>query len=244
MNPSVWPTAAVVVVGLALAWRFALAHAAVAAVSRARLRELADQGVGRADRLYLLLARRDAVQTALRLGYLGSLVVIAAAGWWLAHATPWPAAMGSGLLLATCLGAELWPRLLAAAQGEQAALRQARWVTTAYRLWGPLAGWLSADEPARDEPDDEGTAESFREMVDTAPLKATQRRRITEILDFPDRAAADIMVPRVDVVALPADASLPAAAELVSASGPSAWQASASQYQPNMHSAQTVRRWR
>jgi len=75
--PQLLPTSLALIVVLGLAYRLALAHAAMSAVSRTRLRSLAEDGVRRAERLGALLARRDGVQASLRLGF--SLCVVAAA---------------------------------------------------------------------------------------------------------------------------------------------------------------------
>ncbi len=83
--PQLLPTSLALIVVLGLAYRLALAHAAMSAVSRTRLRSLAEDGVRRAERLGALLARRDGVQASLRLGFSLCVVAAAVAGWWLAR---------------------------------------------------------------------------------------------------------------------------------------------------------------
>ncbi|MCC7493168.1 MAG: HlyC/CorC family transporter [Fimbriimonadaceae bacterium] len=223
-HPELWWSAAALLLGLWLAARLALTHAAVAGVSRARLRSLADEGNWRAEQLVLLLARREAVQGALRLAFGTTLVLAVSAAWWLDRQLPrgrgdWAVALA--VLLAATILAELLPRLSGSARPESTALRSVGWVRWSYRLLGPLVRPVlaEAETATRDEGDDEPAAENFRELVDAAPIRPAQRRRITEILAFPDRTAGDVMVPRVELVAVERETPLPAVAALVEASG-------------------------
>ncbi len=222
--PELWPVA-VLLAALWLCFRFALSHAAISAVSRTRLRALGELGQRRAEVLASLLGRRDAVQAALRLGFNAGLVTVAATAWWLAAS--WPGEPRQAVVIAfaglalVALGAELVPRLAASVRPETTALRLARWVVVSYRLLGPLARLALRDESLapRDEQEEEAAAESLRELMDTSPLRATQRRRITEILEFPDRTAGEVMVPRIDMVCVAADSPLAAVAAAIVDSG-------------------------
>lgn len=212
--PGLLPLAVLLAAVVAVAYRLALAHAAVAGVSRTRLREMGEEGNRRAAYLATLLGQRDAVHGALRLAFAVTLVATATCAWHLARlagdAPTWWAGLVAALLLP--LVAELLPRVVAARQAGSVALRQARWIGAWFRALGAPALW-AVRETERGDADDEGTEESIRELVDQAPLGEARRRRITEILEFPAKTAADIMVPRVDMVAVPAEATLAEAAE-------------------------------
>lgn len=219
------PLGLAVLVALAVGYRFALAHAAVSAASRARIRTLAEEGSRRAELLTQLLGRRDALQAALRLGFAGCVVLTAALSWRLAArlqadwGTPlWETAL-AGLLLVTVLS-ELVPRLLGTLRPESEALKRLRWIVVAQRLWGPFArAALGEPPPAKDDPDDEGTEESIRELVDTVPIHPHRRRRIAEILEFPDKTAGAVMIPRIDIVMVSRTTPLRVVAEKIVESG-------------------------
>lgn len=207
-----------------LAYRYALAHAAVSVASRARLRTMAEQGNPRAEQITALLGRRDAVQGTLRLGFATCLVAGAAAGWSLA--AEWRTAgvpegwVAFGVLLLFGLFAELLPRLAATFQPETVALRQAPWILAHYRLVGGLVRWvLGEPPPARDDSDDDSGEDSIRELVDSAALEPERRRRIADILEFPERTAGEIMVPRIEIVGVSADAPLAEVARRMVESG-------------------------
>lgn len=221
------PAAAALLLSLALAYRLALAHAAVSAVSRTRLRALAEAGARRAERLGLLLARRDGVQASLRLAFSLCVAAAAVSGWWLARLLEpdgvRPVVVGWVVMASLSLGAELLPRLRAAVRPETTALRQVGLVTAVYRLLGGLARAAQAEAAPSTmkerEEQEEDAAESIRELVDTTDLRPTQRRRISEILKFPDKTVAEVMVPRIDIVGVAADTPLTDVAAAIVASG-------------------------
>jgi len=221
------PDAIALVIALALAYRLALAHAAVSAVSRTRLRTLADDGVRRAERLALLLASRDGVQASLRLGFSLCIIAAAIAGWWLAALLQpdgvRPAWVAWATMAVLGLGAELVPRLRASVRSEHVALRQVGFVSLVYRVLGGIARAVQAADPPSTlkerEEQEEDAADSIRELVDTTPLRPTQRRRITEILEFPDKVVAEVMVPRIDMIGVNADAPLTEVAAAIVESG-------------------------
>ena len=226
LPPNLVGTLVALAIALWLAYRLALSHAAVSAVSRTRVRALAEEGSRTAERLGVLLARRDGVQASLRLGFSLCVVAVAVAGWWLARMRPaglQPVVVGWIAMAALSLGAELVPRLKASVRPETVALRQVGWVTFVYRVLGPLARFVQAEESpstAKErEEQEEDAAESIRELVDTTPLRPTQRRRITEILEFPDKTVAEVMVPRIDMIGVSAAAPLAEVATAIVDSG-------------------------
>ncbi len=224
--PQLLPTSLALIVVLGLAYRLALAHAAMSAVSRTRLRSLAEDGVRRAERLGALLARRDGVQASLRLGFSLCVVAAAVAGWWLARLLEptgvEPVVVGWSIMAALSLGAELVPRL-------RASVRPRRWRCgrSGGRRGLPPVGrhrpGARAEEPPSTmkerEEQEEDAAESIRELVDTTAAPPDQRRRIADILEFPDKTVAEVMVPRIDMVGVPAEAPLTEVAAAIVESG-------------------------
>lgn len=201
--------------------RLALAHGALLGVSRAGLRELAGAGQRRAERLTAVLARREVALGAVVLAHDLALAGLALALWRLSLTCGGvPAAWGWGLLVVTLGLLELPARLSAAADPETAALGASAWIEVCYRVLGPLLRAVQRERVTeRDDEDEAEAGESLLELVEAAPLDAARQARIAEILEFPERCAGDVMVPRVELVALPADASVAEAAALMGASG-------------------------
>lgn len=219
MEPPTWPLVVALALLLGVAYRLALAHAAVAGVSRSRIRALGEQGNRRAAVLAVLLGQRDVLHGALRIAFDATLVVAAAALWLLSQRGSLPLwAFAALAALLVPLVAELVPRVVASRRSETTALRHARWIGLWYRLLGAPARWVLR-EPVRDEPDEEAAEESIRELVDSASLGVERRKRIAEILEFPDKCAGEVMIPRIDIVGVPATATLAEAAAVITSSG-------------------------
>lgn len=217
MNGSLGLVAGALLAALATA-RWAAAQAALLSVSRSRLRALGGAGDRRAARLTTLLARRAALLAVVGLAHDLALLALAALLVALVGERPDRALAA---LLAVGLG-ELALRAGALAGPETTARRHLAWIEAAHALGGDLLATVLREPPSdRDDDDDEETEteETVRELVDTATIDPARRRRIEEILEFPDRTASAVMVPRVDMVGVHADSDLAAAAERITATG-------------------------
>jgi putative hemolysin len=90
-------------------------------------------------------------------------------------------------------------------------------------LTGGLVGLISADSrrdrqealPAGTAPDDEGARDAAAEAaVEQGIIEGDERRLLQSIVDFGDTLVREVMTPRPDIIAIPADATLDELREL------------------------------
>ena len=188
----------------------ARADAGLLATEREGWLAAAEAGDPRAARLAALLARRGPLHLALRLSEQLAVAVALALLWTMPSRLAWLVLLAAGALLA---------RLAAAAGGEPAARAGEPWASAAWRLWGALLRPLAQRPAGQEEQLAQEAEESLLELVEAAPLAEGRRQRIEDILNFEDRTVGQVMVPRVDIVALAADADWAEAARCVVDSG-------------------------
>jgi CBS domain containing-hemolysin-like protein len=190
---------------------------AVREVEAVRALELADDGVRGADALLWLVERP--ITTHRVSGAVSSLAAVALA---LVLPLPGPAAAVTALLL-VLVAAPILALLLVGRRAPAAGLLLAPIVRPAVRAitrpldaLGPSAR-RNGDE--HEEASDEASDERAESGGEDTVLDAGERRMILSILELDETTAREIMVPRPDIVAVPADAAFTDVLDVVIASG-------------------------
>jgi len=172
-------------------------------VDAVRALGLAEEGVAGADDLLWLTERPLTTHRV-------SAVISVLAAVTIGIASPFPDLLaGSVAVLASLVVAPLSARLVVAGRTERVGLRIAGIVRPVVDVVSRPIDLLepparrSREELGRDDPEDEERGANGQE--DTV-LDAGERRMILSILELDDTTAREIMVPRPDVVAVPADA--------------------------------------
>jgi CBS domain containing-hemolysin-like protein len=223
---------------------FVAAEFAYVAVDRSKLRQAADSGdraAGRAakitERLSFMLsgAQLGITVTALLAGYVaepylgeGLAGVFGSAG--IPSSVAGPAAVAGALIVATVVQmvlGELAPKNLAIARPEALARALSRVTAVYLMVAGPLIKVFDAtsnrllravDVEPVEELHDAATAEDLDRIIAEAReqghLDPELSRLLDHGLDFRTRTAGEVMVPRVDVVTIAADAPLTRVVEL------------------------------
>ncbi|MCL6499810.1 MAG: hemolysin family protein, partial [Firmicutes bacterium] len=208
---------------------FSLAEVALPRASRQRLRQLSEQGHLPAAVALRLVEAPSRLVSTLRVGHalssVGAAVVLASdlaarfgsAGAWLAFAVA-----GTVFLLAV----EALPRAAAARSPDRVALwcalpaRLFTWllapVVTLVALLARAAGWVLRVHVPGEAPLAEGELDLVARMEEAnGELEAGEREMIHSIFEFRETVVREIMVPRVDVVAVRHDAPLGEIVDLV-----------------------------
>jgi putative hemolysin len=208
---------------------FSLAEVALPRANRQRLRQLSDQGHLRAAVALRLVESPARVLTTLRAGHV--LAGLAAAAVLAAELAPRWGAWGVWVAVAVAapvlLVAEAVPRAAASRAPEAAALwcalpaRAATWllapVVAAVGILARSVGWPLGLRVAWQAPlaQDEELELLARMGEAEGRLEEGEREMIHSIFEFRETLVREIMVPRVDVVAIRHDARLPEIVDLV-----------------------------
>jgi putative hemolysin len=208
---------------------FSLAEVALPRANRQRLRQLSDQGHLRAAVALRLVESPARVLTTLRAGHV--LSGLAAAAVLAAELAPRWGAWGVWVAVAVAapvlLVAEAVPRAAASRAPEAAALwcalpaRAATWllapVVAAVGILARAVGWPLGLRVAWQAPlaQDEELELLARMGEAEGRLEEGEREMIHSIFEFRETLVREIMVPRVDVVAIRHDARLPEIVDLV-----------------------------
>ncbi|HLZ28528.1 MAG TPA: hemolysin family protein [Chloroflexota bacterium] len=208
---------AILVASALLVFLAAAAQAALIYIDRARLRHMLDEGTPRANALMRLLDEPTSSLSTVLVIHTLALCAGAAAAFWLDEAiwatSPW-LAVGLGivqfvvLLLMHFLG-----RVVALARPEQVALAFVRPVEVLNRMLffvllplgaldrslRPLLGVQRGVTPADAE-------DRLRHLVEgNADLEEDERDMITSVIELGEQPVREVMVPRIDIVAAPAN---------------------------------------
>jgi putative hemolysin len=207
------------------------AQAALIYIDRARLRHMLDEGTPRARALTRLLDEPSSTFSTVLFVYTLAMATASAAGFWFIVAW-WPVipavSVGIGLVsllmllllqfigrlvavsrptgvaLAFVRPVELLTRLLRPALFPLVALE--RWACNALRL--PVAATAAEAE------------ERWRHLVeDDSALEEDEREMIAGVIELGDQPVREVMVPRIDIVALPASASVREALDCIVRTG-------------------------
>ena len=200
-------------VALLLVAVVAACETAVASASRLKLASLAGKGNRRAARLHAYAERRASTLAALALARTLGLVVAAGIGIFLVtqedgHSWAMFALTTVGVLAVVAV-LDTLPRLLIARSPERWGIRLLPIINVIRTMLGPLTAainrTLGGVMPRNGEEQPDETAELLRESdIDTGgePLQAQEREMIEGIIGLEETLAREIMVPRIDVVAV------------------------------------------
>jgi len=211
--------------------------AAFALVTRARLRHLAESGVGAAKRLLPLLERPEPVIAALAAVdvLLSTIAVLCAIGLGPVLALPPPLArlapleeyLVVGLVVVGLLAghALAWAVALARPEGVALALARISRLLLAFSL--PLVGWpafrLVQRLGGRAQPPAEASQRELQKLVEVVEengvLEAGEQRMIHRIVEMGERMVREVMVPRIDMVAVPEETPVREVLDRIRATG-------------------------
>ncbi len=237
--PMLWGESALCCLVLSAIAALSMAEVALVSCSPHLMRRLAEAGDPRAWRVQALQADRgeDAVTFLVVANNACILIVATLVG----HLTV--STIGSDYYSATAVGAlvfilavcEITPKTYAAHRADQFMLRAIRWVDPLTR--SRPARWAvtlikAASWPVRRILGVDGlhrhtrvTDEELMSLADVAEeqsvLDATQAQMFESIVEFANRTVREIMVPRVDIVSVDADATLPEVIEVIRTEGKS-----------------------
>ena len=215
---------------------FVAAEIALVTVRRSRIRQLSDEGDPRARRVARMTERPGRLLATIQLGitFVGFLAAAFAGASTARHVADGlraisPLSASADILallivtlvvsLVTIVFGELVPKTLALAHAERYALALARPVEVLGILLSPLVWLLTTITHGitrllgvRDVPDDAITSEELRILVERGgeqgTIEAEEEQMIGGVLELGERRVHEVMVARVDIVALSADAAL------------------------------------
>ncbi|HEY3999203.1 MAG TPA: hemolysin family protein [Candidatus Xenobia bacterium] len=190
-------------------------ESALAAVNRARIRQMAEEEARWAQRLDHLLEERPRLVSTLNSMRTLLVMVTGFTLCWGLHGwtSPWSMLGIFMLLMAGLLVLEIWVRRVAAAHAEGFMLR----IT-------PLLAWLrvvSQRGLPPSTPEETGpTEQDIRLMVEEGrDIEDTEKEMIHSILGLSETIAREIMVPRVDMVCVEANTPIARVLDLAVSSG-------------------------
>lgn len=237
MDPPSWAEWVALLFFLALASFATVAETALKAVSRARLQRLREQGVGRAQLVESLLERPGVLVPTVHLvnliAIIGATTLITGLAW---RFYPGDFSRLAGalisfvVLLALC---QIGPRAAATQDPERAALWLVGPLGALESLFGPLirainlaTSFVLAALGAKRKPAlPLVTEEELRLWVSVGEeegvIEEGEREMIHGIFRLEETVAREIMVPRLDIVAVEAEATVAQAVDLVLAKGKS-----------------------
>ena len=204
----------------------AAAEAGVASASRLRLRAIAGRGSDRAERLHTYVDERASILGALAVARNISVVVAAAVGTflisdWTGHRWTTLVAVVAGAVVLIAL-LDALPRLIVARSPESWGMRVVPVVGAFRMIFGPLA-WAIDHSLRRVVPTNgDGSVHDDHEQIfrmveheEGEPIEEDERQMIRGIMDMEDTTAREIMVPRIDIIALDEDATLDDALRII-----------------------------
>ncbi len=221
MDPSDGILLLIILILIALSSFFSASEAALANVSRHRLRTLAEEGNARAALALQTLEESDKMLSAIFIGdtivnlCAAALATVLAAdfgGWAVAAAVAF-------LIFLVLLFGELSPKAMATVQAEQLTLRNIRAIRLLMKLLTPLISFLQCLTRLHlrllrvdlSQKTDSVTEDQLRSLVEESHeegvLESEEKDMINNAFDLGESQAKDVMVPRVSVVCLGLEAS-------------------------------------
>jgi len=208
----------VFVVGALILFLAASAQAALVYIDRARLRHMLDEGTPRANALMRLLDEPSSSLSTILFVSTVALCVSAAVAFWFDlevwyGSVPWLAVLLAAVQLGVLLLAQFLGRVFAVSRPESVALTFVRPVEILNRILFPILAPLNALEhglrrvlgvshgmtPADAE-------ERLRHLVEgNADLEEDEREMIASVIELGEQPVREVMVPRIDIVAVPAN---------------------------------------
>jgi putative hemolysin len=226
---------------------FVAAEIALVTVRRSRIRQLTDEGDRRARRVARMIERPGRLLATIQLAitFIGFLAAAFAGASIAGQLADWfrqvgPLSTSADILallivtlivsLVTIVFGELVPKTLALAHAERYSLVLARPVEAFGVILAPLV-WLLTTAThlvtrvlgVRDVSDEAITSEELRILVERGTeqgtIEAEEEQMIGAVLELGDQRAHEVMVARVDMVALAVDASLSEIVETIVSEG-------------------------
>ncbi len=224
-----WVRIGVLVVLLIFSSIYSMAETAMMSLSRGKVRHLAEEGNPRAKWLERLVREPNRLLSTVLVGNNISNVIastLATAlfiGYFGAMGVTWATVV---MTLAILMFAEILPKTYAAHNPDRVAAKLAPFLELSARLFFPIAQgmtWAAVHVIRVFGGKAEGgrlvTEEEIRNLVEVGEeeglLEESEREMIQGIFDFGDTVAREVMVPRIDVNALEATATLSQAADAV-----------------------------
>ena len=212
-----------IIVTLGLLGLLSLAESALVSVGPAYLRRLAEQGDRRAVVVVGLVGQRERTLASLAAAEMLLLALLAALVTHLAlvlgglGTLAWASALA---LAAVLLLAQAVPKTYGVQHAERVALRLGRAVAVLGVLLAPVTtlargGCRLLAGRAEPEAVTLGEGELRQLAAEEGELDEGEREMIHGVVDFADKVAREMMVPRTDMVALPSSAALPEAVAVV-----------------------------
>ncbi|MGD8486510.1 MAG: hemolysin family protein [Chloroflexota bacterium] len=225
---------------------FVAAEIALVTVRRSRIRQLSDEGSSRAKRVARMTERPGRLLATIQLGitFIGFLAAAFAGASIAGQLADWLRDIGLAgsadviaLLLITLMVSfvtivfgELVPKTLALAHAERYALALSRPIDILGRLLAPVVWFLTTITHlvtrllgVRDVSDDAITSEELRILVERGSeqgtIEAEEEQMIGGVLELGEQRAHEVMVARVDMVTLDANASLAEIVETIVGEG-------------------------
>lgn len=212
----------VLLILIALSAFFSSSETAMVTVNKIRVRNLVEEGDHRAVILSKIIEDQGKMLSALLIG--NNIVNLSASSLATVMATNWFGSVGPGiatgaLTLIILIFGEITPKTCATIQSEKLALNFARFIYAWMTVATPLIfimnslsrGILFLLRVNPDGKSDTYTEEEIRTIVDVSHedgiIEQEEREMINNVFDFGDATAKDIMVPKVDISFLKADAS-------------------------------------
>ena len=219
---------------------FTALEVALGTVSRARLRALQtaareDETVSakthrQTDRVIELLERPDRLAllfitvTSLSLWLAASLLT------WTALVEDWPLWVLPLALVGLLFVAEVLPLLVAARHSEAIALRGAGLIRIALKVWSPILAVLGgiaygvarvfgSGPGARPDVTEGELRTALAAAEEEGVIESDERALIEGAMDFREKVVREVMTPRLDIIGIPADASLTEALETALSQG-------------------------
>ncbi len=227
-----WLALALALTLIALA---AAAEVSLGAISRANIRRLLDEGISRAQALQTLLDDPPRFILALMALEILALALAASAAVWLAIAAGWQWTLGVPLALLgvglAVLVVQVVARSLAMRSTEKTALRLSAFVRSVALLMTPITAPLMAlagvilgrgEEDA--SPDNVLLSEEgLRYLINAAEepglIEEDEKKMIASIFELGEMVAREVMVPRIDVVAVDEKTTLRQALDVIIQAG-------------------------
>jgi putative hemolysin len=213
----------------------AAAEVSLGAISRANIRRLLDEGISRAQALQTLLEDPPRFILALMVVEMLALVLATSAAGWLVIAAGWGWLPGGSLALLgvglVALATQVVARGLAMRSTEKTALRLSAFVRSAALLLTPITAPLMAlgglflgrmEEDA--SPDnvllsEEGLRYLINSVEEPGLIEEDEKKMIASIFELGETVAREVMVPRIDVVAVDERATLRQALDVIIQAG-------------------------
>ncbi|MEX1297179.1 MAG: hemolysin family protein [Candidatus Limnocylindrales bacterium] len=215
---------------------FVAAEIALVTVRRSRLRQLSDEGDARATRVARMIEQPAGVLATIQLGitFIGFLAAAFAGASVAGQLAEWLRSVGLGgaaelisllivtlfVSLVTIIFGELVPKTLALAHAERYALTLSRPIEVIGRALGPVVWFLTTVTHAvtrllgvrNVSTDDAITSEELLILVERGSeqgtIEAEEEQMIGGVLELSEQRAHEVMVARVDMITLEADATL------------------------------------